>query len=651
MKRGICLCFFAFLLTFGMSQALRLDNLYQSRVFRDTDAFEASYLDSLSQAYDRATIDTVGFSLLWDLAYWWHTRSLTKADSFAKLGIRITTTANNQLWKARFQIAHGAILLRAEQLDEAFKVLEEAKTVVPPSDFPLLNTQLGYVAERKGDIATAAAYAEETLKVGERLNDLWAMAMAYSDLSNLFWKQGKFEEGLEYGLKSERIFEERGIEDLDYGFTLYIIGNNYLALENTEEALAYYEKSIQNGEQYGFYNNLSDAYISVTELYTALGEYNKAKEIGQQAIKYSELLDNAFLLMRSWLSIGKLNNLAGEFPQAIQSLQTCLQIATEDFGDEFYLQIAYKELSKAYGAVGEYKNAYTNLILYDTLKDVVFTAEADRRIAELQTEFKTAQKQATIDAQARELTSSRTQNLLISIIAFFLLLVSGIIYRNNRMNRQKNLVLEQQNEEKAFLLKEIHHRVKNNLQILSSLLNLQAEYIKDESVLDAVKEGLGRVDSMGLIHQKLYMGESVAAVNMSEYVKDLSNHLLDSYVDDEERVQIHPVIEIEEMDADMAIPLGLIINELITNSIKYAFPNGRKGEILVKLWKNKLDELLLVVADNGIGKSAGQNLNQSTSFGMDLIKILCQRFQGEISHKNGNGFQTQIRFRHKLAAK
>ena len=369
------------------------------KVFVDTDNFGVSYLQHLENFYAQAPSDALQFEILNDLAYYWHTRNLTKALNFTEEGLNCALAKGDMLWHGRFQITQGAILLRMEKLDRAEEVLEEAKTKVLTKDLPFLNTQLGYVYERRGQLDKAADYAMEVLQLGEELNDKKAIALAYSDLSNIFWKQAKYEKGLKYGIKSIVIFEERGIIDLDYDFTLYVVANNFLKLNRHDEALKYYEHSLAIGERYGFYNNLSDVYISLVDLYAYLGQYRKAETAGVNAVKYAELLDNEFMLMRSWLSIGKLQNLQGKYRYAIESLQKSLDVATAEFGDEYYLSQVYEALGKAYAGDHDYMEAYKAFSKYDGLKKEIFTAESDQRIAQLQTEFEVAQKEDTIMMQ------------------------------------------------------------------------------------------------------------------------------------------------------------------------------------------------------------------------------------------------------------
>lgn len=382
MKRFIsktaCFCFISLLptgLAFSQFIEPNAENPY-SKVFVETDNFGDSYLEELEKYYPKLEQSSVKFSALNDLAYYWHTRNLVKALDFTYVGLSLTMKQNDTLWNGRFQITQGAILLRMEKLAEAENVLNFAQEKVKKEDLPFLNTQLGYVYERRGQLDKAADFALESLRLGEELDDKKSIALAYSDLSNLFWKQSKFQTGLEYGLKSLSLFEERGITDLDYDFTLYVVGNNYLSLKIHEEALRYFQHSIVIGERYGFYNNLSDVYISLVDLYTFLEKYDNASEAGANAVKYSELLCNDFMLMRSWLALGKLKNKEEKYPEAIEYLEKSIEVATKDFGDEFFLSQAYKALAQAYAGNNEHKKAYLAFTEYDTLKSRVFTAES-----------------------------------------------------------------------------------------------------------------------------------------------------------------------------------------------------------------------------------------------------------------------------------
>lgn len=628
----------------GMAQIIDFDeeNSYK-KVFVVTDNFGPSYLDILEDAYTRAPTDSLRFTILNDLAYYWHTRDLKKALEFTEKGLKETMHKDCISWHGLFQVTQGAILLRMEKIDSALVVLEEARLKVDRRHIPFLITQLGYVYERQGNLSKAADYAMQTLSFGRELNDLHAQAVAYSDLSNLYWKQEKYERGLEQGLLSLSLFEQIGMNDLDYDFTLYVVGNNYMALEQYEEAKDYFSHAMAIGERYGFYNNLSDIYISLVDLHGRLNRFEEGNSAAVQAIRYSELLNNNFMLMRSWLSLGKLQNLEGKYLSAVESLQKSITIATEDFGDSYYLSEAYENLGKAHAGSHNYKDAYMAFEVYDRLKREVFTAEAAQKMSLLQTQFEVAQKENTIELQETRIKRQRTTQSLILIVSILLWLFLIVLFKSVQNNRKKNSLLEQKNEEKEYLLKEIHHRVKNNLEIISSLLSLQSEQINDPVAKKTILSSQQRVHSMSMIHQKLYQGRTMSQIEMKEYFESLGDYIIQTYGKEDQITLVCDMSPIE-VNIDYAIPIGLIVNELLSNSLKYAFPDRKKGQILVSL-QQRGTVLHLEVSDNGVGK----NLNADTigtGFGSQLILLLTKQLEGDMTLLVEGG--TAVSFNFKL---
>ena len=260
---------------FCFTNQLQEQSYYSIFQHSEPDGYE--YLEELESLLLKSRDTYTRLGLINDLAYYYHTRDLIKADSLTRVGLSWIEDENS-LWKGRLLTTLGAILLRAERLNEAENILLEAREILPRIEWPLLQTQLGYIAERRGFLDIATDFAEQNIVLGREQGNLWAQAMGFSDLSNLFWKQAKFEKGLEYSLRSLSIFEERGIEDLDYSFTLYLAGNNYYSLREYELAIEYLKRSINISERFGFYNNLSDAYMTLMDIYMDTGEYEKAIE-------------------------------------------------------------------------------------------------------------------------------------------------------------------------------------------------------------------------------------------------------------------------------------------------------------------------------------------------------------------------------------
>lgn len=185
-------------------------------------------------------------------------------------------------------------------------------------------------------------------------------------------------------------------------------------------------------------------------------------------------------------------------------------------------------------------------------------------------------------------------------------------------------------KEKEALLKEVHHRVKNNLQIISSLLNLQAAQIKDAAILNIFTETKNRVRSMALLHETLYRTENLARIDFPRYVENLCAHLFRSYGVDAQRIGLQTAIASVTLDLDRAIPCGLIINELISNAVKYAFPEQRRGHVRIELQQLSAQYYQLHVCDNGIGLPPDLNLAQTESLGLSLVYDLTRQLNGEI---------------------
>ena len=199
-------------------------------------------------------------------------------------------------------------------------------------------------------------------------------------------------------------------------------------------------------------------------------------------------------------------------------------------------------------------------------------------------------------------------------------------------------------KDKEVLLKEVHHRVKNNMQIISSLLNLQIGYLNDEDAINVLKESQDRVKSMAMIHERLYLSKDLAQINFTDYIQNLVSNLFHSYNIKES--QITPILKIEDVNLNIetAIPCGLIINELISNCLKYAFPNKMMGEIIITL-KSIEDKFELNICDNGIGLPENININTIKTLGILLVKSLTEQLDGKISIKRRNGTQFKIIFK------
>ncbi len=199
-------------------------------------------------------------------------------------------------------------------------------------------------------------------------------------------------------------------------------------------------------------------------------------------------------------------------------------------------------------------------------------------------------------------------------------------------------------EEKEMLLKEIHHRVKNNLMIISSLLNLESRYIKDKASRNIFKESQNRARAMALIHEKLYQSTDLKRIDFGYYIRSLATELFHTYNTDPSYIKLKINVEDIFLDINTSIPLGLIVNELITNSLKYAFPDGKMGEINVDFHPH-YGQYELTVKDNGIGFPGDIDFENTDSLGLQIVNSLTGQIDGKIQLNNSQGTEFKINFK------
>src|SRR5258708_10246858 len=290
-------------------------------------------------------------------------------------------------------------------------------------------------------------------------------------------------------------------------------------------------------------------------------------------------------------------------------------------------------------AQGRYADAVHRLLKSKEINDSLFTATKSQQIHQLEVEFDTKNKEDQIrllNQETRlEKVSLKKANLVKDVSfggVFLALVIAGLVFRQNRIKQknsrlilQKNHQLEHLVKEKEWLIREVHHRVKNNLYTVISLLESQEAYLENDALL-AVQNSGHRIYAMSLIHQKLYQTEDIQAIDMKSYIIEFVYYLQDSF-GSPSNIRIGLEIEPLSLTVAHAIPLGLIINESVTNAFKYAFPRSRNGLISVRL-RQTGKQIVLTIADDGEGFDYQPGDSGRTSFGIDLMKGLTQQVRG-----------------------
>jgi len=316
-------------------------------------------------------------------------------------------------------------------------------------------------------------------------------------------------------------------------------------------------------------------------------------------------------------------------------------------------------------ARADFQGAFNHFLFYKSKMDSVFSLNKIRQLQVLGVEYETAIKEDSIKSKNMNINFLMQKNQLqaanlrqagfirnITIIGIILvLIIMTLLYRqylhkqkSNKVITQKNELLQQMVGEKEWLLKEIHHRVKNNLEIIMSLLNSQSKYIHNEAALMVINDSQRRVQAISLIHQKLYQSDNASTIDIRQYIDQLICYLQDSFNTDTHTV-IEQDVDAVKLDVAKAIPLALIINEAIVNALKYAFPGQQRGVIQVSLKRDGADFLLLHLSDNGIGLPANMELSKHDSLGFSLMRGLAGQLDGSFHMDSNNGLHISIRFR------
>ncbi|MDX1913034.1 MAG: histidine kinase dimerization/phosphoacceptor domain -containing protein [Saprospiraceae bacterium] len=493
----------------------------------------------------------------------------------------------------------GIEATKAGHVNEATTHFIEAQKLAEAAKDDKLLCRIYIGLGKLGLISENNAAASENIRLAEQscgaCRDTLSLGRVLMQKGIIKIKEGKLEEAIEW-FKTSSAFHLTGKDTIGSTNALAKLGNVLERQGRYAEATPYYIELYNKSSTHPNEVRHLTANIYLTANYLYLNQPDKAmfhndkvKQIARHLgvdFEYAQALRYDALILRS----------QGQFAQAFDALEHYI----------FFYQ------------------------------DTLMNKEQLKQAENIKAQYESEKKENQIALQKEEL---KVQNLRFWALLTGLVLAligGGILFFLARRLRQRN-------REKEFLIKEIHHRVKNNLQILSSLLHLQSRQITDHTALDAVREGQNRVDAMGLIHQKLYMGDHVARVEMRAYLDQLARNMLDSFGINDGRVRIETQLDELFLDVDTAIPLGLIINELLTNSLKYAFPGERSGVIVVALEKGEKGRLQLRVSDNGIGQDA--NAQTESGFGANLVKMLSKKLKGRVESSSGpDGFRTDIQF-------
>ncbi|WP_306620539.1 tetratricopeptide repeat-containing sensor histidine kinase [Chryseobacterium ginsenosidimutans] len=483
------------------------------------------------------------------------------------------------------------------------------------------NTGMVYYYLRQND--DAMKYWEKALTIAKKNNDNGYVRTVANNMSTMLIRQRKFEEAI----KMIKEYKTRyPIADQEFEMTEnYILFSTYTILKQLKNAEIYYKKLVSYYGENAEKNNKQIALLRGFVFYR------------YQTKDYAAFYKSAALFD----SVAKKS------------------------GNDMLRSENYLIWFKADSTQGKYLDAIEHYQLYKKLSDSVFNGEKSKQINSLKIQFETDQKDKNIQllTQKGKLLEIQVTNDTVIKYVFIgsilvLILFAALLYNRSRLKSNANKKLElkrkqidEQNEqlkkllsEKEWLLKEIHHRVKNNLQIVISLLNTQSAYLDNEDALMAIQNSQHRMHAMSLIHQKLYQSDNLSTIDMSWYIYELIGYIKECYSSEK---SIRFVLDTEKvfLDVAQAVPMGLIVNEAVNNIVKYAFPDEEKGEVMVSFKNTEKDFYELIISDNGVGLPEDFNIDETESLGMNLMRGLTDQLDGTFSLENKNGLKIIITFR------
>jgi len=490
----------------------------------------------------------------------------------------------------------------------------------------------------QGHLSEAIAHFDQALTAYEGIDDPTAQAYALNNLGVIYRLRRDHAKAIAIYERSLRLKREQA-DERGTANTLYNLALAHAYSGNAERALPYFAEARDIFRTLGDSVDLMRTDVAEGVALHSLERYQEARPLLERGLDlpHRHLVERASAL----LHLGEEDLMQGRPKVGLQYLLDA-HSTVEGTGRLDLMRQIEKALALGYDQIKDPTRAAPHWKAYAQLGDTLASEQRQWAIEEMQARYESREKDLTIRAQQEALASegARRRLFLFSAALLALLLLVAALYARSRV--RLNLRLRKALEEREWLLREMHHRVKNNLQMLNSLLSIQSRELADPGAREAMRESRGRVQAIGLIHQFLHGQDAFRSIAMRDYLTRLMEHLGQASGSDRQHIALHPEVDDLQLDVDLATPIGLMVNELVTNALKHAFPEGRKGHITVGL-QGTNDHLVLTVQDDGIGLEGGAH----DGFGHILLRTLAQRLKAEMSTTTDHGTRTTFTIPHK----
>ncbi len=514
------------------------------------------------------------------------------------------------------------------------------------------NTALGLLYMNAGNTYSITGRYEEALKnqllsiqIKEKENDWNGLAQSFINISPIYSNLNQQDQAISY-LKKALALKEHIQNTRSIGLIFNNLGVSFGRLQLFDSAISYANRSLELRLKIGDKVGIAQSYDNLGSFYRDKKDYAKSLELYLEALKRREVLQSKDDLANIYGNLGALYSRLGQQRKSeeylLKSLGIYKQTGSAAIKDPLYnLTLLYEDQGKIESA-SLYRKEYLTIndsLVNDEVKYRLLKMEAAYEVKKRDNELLLKQKENEL--AAFRLAKNENQMYWLGVSLFLAFGLLAISIRSYLFQKKTNAVLKNKSERIELLNRELHHRIKNNLQTVSSLLSSQSFKTSDDTAKAALRTGQSRVDAMALLHQRLYLNDELKAIDMEEYLQSLINSLASMYNFDSSIVTKKVTLRDSKMDVDIAIPLALIINELITNAFKHAFTAISNPMMSVSLGNTVSSKLELVISDNGNGITE-QHRSKANSFGLKLVDTLARQLNATISMKNDRGTVFQL---------
>ncbi|MBL7910660.1 MAG: tetratricopeptide repeat protein [Bacteroidia bacterium] len=524
----------------------------------------------------------------------------------------------------------------ATNCDEAillakFGITESEK--LKHTDFKLqFKSILGYSYKVKGNFKASVASFMEVLTEAESTGSLIRSASATNNLGTTFLELGKYKEAEYYFLKAINIGLKRS-DTIQLARTYANFGYLKAELQQHDSALIYYQKALPIFIRVRDSLRVADNYLNTGRSLLSLNQNSLATLNFSKALFIFKQYEDIDGQCRTILNLADVEIANKNYKASLDFNFQALELAKLSKSD-YLIDFCYQGISDCYTLLGDFKNALNYYKLHKNLNDSINSLEKHQQIVDLQEKYQSNLKDKKILEGEIELTEKDRQRQVLFVILIASGLIISILILLFYKLKQYNSKLEVLIKEKEFLMHEIHHRVKNNLQLLGSLFELQIRSTNDEKTKLALTDSQNRVSSIATLHSKLYSRGNVISIQLDQYIIELCNDLRRTFTN--KPFKINYELDSFEVNVDKSIIIGLIVNEIVTNSIKHAFIDTNNPTLTISL-KQKGTHLVLELNDNGKGLTENMDELSKKSLGIKVITSLSKQLNAQLTTINKNG--------------